>query len=93
MIRNAPPKHPDSAKWYFLEWSAEELQNAAITNSSWILPSGITLDGESISGYRAGVRLRGGTQGQTYEIVNQITTDAGETLHETLLIHVQDSGH
>jgi hypothetical protein len=93
MIRNAPPKHPDSTKWYWIEWSADELQNAAVTASSWDLPAGISMDQQSLSGYRAGVRLSGGTDGEKYEVVNTISTDAGETLHETLLIRIRDTGH
>ena len=93
MIRFAPPKHPDSTKWYWLEWSKEELQQASITGSSWSLPGGISLSQESLSGYRVGIRLSGGTLDQDYDIVNRITTSAGETLHETLRIRVRSSGH
>lgn len=93
MIRNAPPKHPDSSKWYWVEWSSDELDGAAITGSTWTAPAGITIDQESLSGYRAGVRLSGGTLGAEYDLVNEITTDAGELLHETLKIRVLESGH
>lgn len=93
MIRNAPPKHPDSSKWYWLDWSADELQNATITGSTWTLPAGITKDAEIQSGYRVGIRLSGGALGEAYELLNQITTDSNETLHETLRITISNSGH
>lgn len=93
MIRNAPPKHPVSDKWYWLQWPADELQKATILTSSWQAPAGITVESEMMSDYRVGVRLSGGDDRSDYQLVNQITTDNGETLHEILLIRVRDSGH
>lgn len=93
MIRNAPPKHPDSSKWYWLEWSKKELQGALITASTWTLPAGLTADAEQQSGYRVGVRVSGGAEGEDHDLVNQITTDAGETLHETLRLRIRSTGH
>lgn len=93
MIRNAPPKHPVSSKWYWLQWPSDELQNAKILTSSWQVPAGLTLDTEMLSGYRVGVRLSGGVDGEDYSVVNQITTDNSETLHEAVLIRCRTSGH
>lgn len=93
MIRNAPPKHPDSSKWYWLDWPAKELQSASITTSTWLLPVGITNDAESLSGKRVGIRLGGGTDGQDYNVINEIVTSSGEVLHETLVIRCRTSGH
>jgi len=92
MIRNAPPKHPDSAKWYWFDWSNDELDGAAIDASNWTVPAGITKDAESFSGQRVGIKLSGGTLDDEYELVNQITTSA-ETLHVRVRIKIKLSGH
>ncbi len=85
-----PPKHPDSSKWYWIEWSATELDNAPILTSTWTVPSGITVADSTFVGYYVGVKLSGGTDGEMYEIVNKITTDAPrtETLHEIMRVCV-----
>jgi len=93
MIRNAPPKHPDSSKWYWLQWPADELQKAVITSSNWTVPDGLMLDMKMESGYRVGLRLSGGVDGEDYEIVNQIQTNNSETLHEVMIIRCRTSGH
>lgn len=93
MIRDAPPKHPDSSKWYWLQWDDTELDNASITGLTVTLPDGIDADEQSITGRMTGVRLSGGTQGQYYKVRVQITTSGGETLHETLLLRVDEVGH
>ena len=93
MIKNAPPKHPDSTKWYWLEWSSDELQESDIETSTWTVPEGITQETDSMSGYRVGIRISGATLDQDYELVNQIQTSNGETLHESILIRCRLSGH
>jgi hypothetical protein len=93
MIRNAPPKHPASSKWYWLEWSADELQDATITASSWTVPAGLTKDAEMQSGLKVGVRVSGGNEGDSVEVINQITTSDSQTLHQRLQIRINDSGH
>lgn len=93
MIKNAPPKHPQSSKWYWLQWSATELQNATISTSTWTVPAGITKDQISVVGLLVGIRLSGGTLDQDYELENKITTSNGETLHETLIVRIKRSGH
>lgn len=93
MIRNAPPKHPDSVKWYWLEWPAEELQKATIVDSSWTSEAGLQIDAQSRDGYRVGVRVSGGDELSDYVLTNQITTNNSEVLHEQLIVRVRQSGH
>lgn len=93
MIRDAPPKHPASSKWYSFRWSETELNGATVDASTWTLPAGITAQAELRSGYLVGVRLVGGTLDDDYDITNQITTSTGEILHETIRIRIRNSGH
>lgn len=93
MIRNAPPKHPDSAKWYWLEWSEQELDAATIAQAAWVVPAGLTQDADAVSGRRAGIKLSGGTLDEDYELKLTIDTSGGETLNEHMIIRCRKSGH
>lgn len=93
MIKDAPPKHPDSSKWYWLQWSSTELQDATITSSSWTLPDGVVSDQESATGMLVGVRVSGGTLDADYDLQNQITTSSGEILNESIRIRIRNAGH
>jgi hypothetical protein len=59
------------------------------------IPSGLTEDDDYLSGLTTGVRISAAssTEGAYYDVVNQITTSAGETLHETIRITVSLEGH
>ncbi|MEJ1358343.1 MAG: hypothetical protein RPU51_09245 [Candidatus Sedimenticola sp. (ex Thyasira tokunagai)] len=93
MILNAPAKHPDSTKWYWLQWSNTELQGTTIVGAVWTLPPGLVMEHSSISGVLAGVKVSGGTLDDDYEVKLKITTSGDETLHEYLRIRCRKSGH
>lgn len=93
MIRNAPPKHPGSSKWYWFAWSDEELQGATLNSVTWTLPAGITKDDEAISGQNMGIKLGGGTLDTDYELEAEVVTSAGEVLHVQVRISIRNSGH
>jgi hypothetical protein len=101
-----PPLHPASSKWYWLEWRASELgASVTISTSRWgalangdfvaTLPAGLQADAVYASGLVTGVRLSvtSAVEGAQLEVVNQIVTSAGETLHETLPITIDAEGH
>jgi len=92
MIRDAPPKHPASEKWYWLQWPSDELQ-ATIASSSWQVPVGLVMEAETHTDYLVGIRISGGELKKNYTLVNEITTTNNETLHETLIVRVRDTGH
>lgn len=93
MIRDAAPKHPDSNKWYWFEWSAKELQGANLSGVSWTVPDGITLDEQAFSGRLMGMKLSSGILGADYDIDVEVTTTLPETLHETVRIRIRSTGH
>jgi len=92
-VIQAPDKHPSSQKWYYLKWSATELQNATIASAVWTVPSGITKLDQSINGMLTGIKLSGGTLDAEYQITVAITTSFPEVLYETLSIKISASGH
>lgn len=93
IIRNGPPKHPSSEKWYYLQWNATELQGAVISTITWTVPSGITKLSESINGMFVGIKLSGGTLGQEYACALEINTNLPEILHATLVVKIDSKGH
>lgn len=92
-LEDIAPKHPASSKWYWLEWSDKELNGATITNATWTVPAGLTVDAQQFSTPLTGVRLSGGVEGQYYEVVLAVQTSDDQLLHETLTIEVSRQGH
>ena len=67
-------KDPQAVLDYSVDWTSFLESSEAITASQWTVPTGITLD---LSGHTSKVAtawLSGGTLGQSYELVNKITT-------------------
>lgn len=94
MIRRAAPKHPDSTKWYWLRWSATELDGGSIVSSQWTLPAGLVLEDSAIVADLVGMKISGGLLQSDYEVWNRIVTDGpGEDLRESILIRIRESGH
>lgn len=88
-------KDPGSVLDYGLDWS--ELTSAdPIVESTWTVtttPSDLTIDESppsSFSGDETRVWLSGGTDGRTYDVVNQIRTQAGRVYERTLEVQVKD---
>lgn len=92
-VSSVPPKHPGSEKWYWLEWSEDELQGETISAHTWTVPAGLTELSSAFSGRRSGVKVGGGTLGEWVELECQIVTTGGETLHERIVIEIDTQGH
>lgn len=96
IVRNCPPIHPDSSKWYWLIWNAAELgADVTIDTASWDVATGLVQDAVGLSGLSVGIRLSvsGGVEDQYYDVTCEITTSANETLHETLRILISSDAH
>ncbi len=85
MGASMPPKDPDAILDYGCKW-LEWLDGDTISSSTWIVPSGLTEDSASHTTTTTTIWLSGGTAGQTYEVVNRITTAAGRKNDQTLEI-------
>ena len=80
-------KDPDSIENFTVDWT-QALDGDTIATSSWIVPSGVTQVAASNTTVLATIKLSGGTLGNTYAVINRITTTtSGETLDETLYIY------
>lgn len=91
-VSDVPPKHPASAKWYWLRWSDDELQGATISTGAWSTADNVSIDDESFSGQMSGVKVSGGVQDQYVALEVEIQTTGGETLHERMVIKI-DAKH
>lgn len=77
-----PAKDPTSLKDYGFDWSLW-LAGDTIQNSSWTQAqatgSALALSNPSFSATATKVWLSGGTEGQTYTLINTVTTFGGRT--------------
>lgn len=68
-------KDPGATLDYSVDWTEFLETGEAIASSTWTVPTGITEVTTSNTDTKGTIWLSGGTLGQTYELVNRITTD------------------
>ena len=84
------PKDPDAAGIdYKIDWVAE-LAGDPISASTWIIPAGITKDSDSFTDTTATILISGGTVGETYSMVNRITTAGGRVDDRTITVSIAE---
>ena len=88
-MANQFKKDPDATLDYSVDWGTWMESSETLSVSTWVVPSGITKDSDTISGTEAVAWLSGGTAGSTYELTNRITTDAGRTDDRSITIYVR----
>jgi|11_taG_2_1085331.scaffolds.fasta_scaffold28574_2 hypothetical protein len=62
-----------------------------ISSSTWIVPAGITQTKAQNTGLSTTIWLSGGSLGNTYELVNKITTTGGRTKQRTIRVRIKNS--
>lgn len=82
------PKDPDEVLDYLVDWSAR-LEADTIATSTWIVPDGITADTDSSAAATTTIWLSGGTLGETYTLLNRITTVGGRTMDQSVKISIK----
>ena len=70
-------KDPDAKLDYSVDWTSWLNTGATVDSVTWLVPSGLTNESESLSGAVATVILSGGTAGQQYQITCRVTDSAG----------------
>jgi len=84
----APPKGAADVLDYSIDWS-KWLAGDTIDTSTWTYASGITGGAESKTSTVVTTWLAGGTAGQTYAILNKITTAGGRTKYHGFKLTVK----
>lgn len=90
MLR-APPKDPSDERFYGLDWQ-DELVSDTIETSSWVVsPTGsMVIFDSSATTTTAIVWVAGGIAGTQYRLTNTITTTAGQTRQQSLLVYCDE---
>ena len=87
-------KDPQAMLDYQVDWSSWLAVGETITVSAWTGTTGLTVgsgaQAPSHTTTSATIWLSGGTLGQTYLVVNEITTSAGRVDDRTIGIVVRD---
>lgn len=87
---NVFPKDPNTIRDFSINWAADVPSGAAIFSSAWTLEAGI----EEETGFRVatdtstGIRLKGGTAGESYRVVNRVVFDDGQEDERSIVIEV-----
>lgn len=88
MALHWPNKDPDEILDYTIDWSARLLEDTILT-SIWILDTGITEVTSSSGTQDTTIWLSGGTIGNSYHVLNRITTNGGRTMDQTVIIKIK----
>jgi hypothetical protein len=82
-------KDPDAVLDYEWDWS-DWLGSDIIVSSDWVLPDGIVEDSSTHTDTTSTIWLSGGTVGESYEVVNRITTTAGRIDDRTCKFRIKE---
>lgn len=83
-------KDPNALLDYKLNWSLWLDGQDTISNSNWIVPTGLTLEANVFDNTTATAWLSGGELNKTYKVVNRINTQAGRVEDRTITIRIRD---
>ena len=76
-------KDPDAEKVYGFNWALWLAETSeTISTSVWTVPTGLTSSDETKDDTQTSIKISGGTAGETYEVVNRITTSTHGQIEE-----------
>lgn len=84
-------KDPNDRLDYINNWALWLKTDDYITASVWTVPSGITKVSDSFTTETTTIWLSGGTLGNSYDVVNTITTNDGRTKDFTLTVLIVEA--
>ena len=84
-----PTKDPDEVLDFGLRW-APHLDGDTISNSTWIVPDGITEESTNNDSTITTIWLSGGSPGITYIFTNRITTVGGRTMDQSVKLKCKE---
>jgi hypothetical protein len=84
-----PSKDPDELLDYEIDWSAR-LVTDTIVASVFTIPTGTVVNvSQSLSATTTTIWLSGGADGETCEVLNQITTAGGRIMDQTVRLRIR----
>ena len=88
MAKRWPAKDPDEVADYAVDWTPR-LGADTVSQSTWIVPTGITMDSESKTPTMTIIWLSGGTLNKSYDVSNRIITSGGRTWDQTVRLKIK----
>lgn len=82
-------KDPDAVLDYTRDWSTY-LAGDTIATSTWVVPTGLTVNSSTNDTTTATIWLAGGTAFTSYIVTNRITTAGGRTDDRSFLMTVKE---
>lgn len=83
-------KDPNSTITYYVDWT-DFLGSDTIASSAWTVPAGLTQVGtETHTTHIAYVQVKDGVLGETYVLVNRVTTASGQIEDQSLPIYIKE---
>lgn len=84
-------KDPDETLDFENDWAARLNDGDTIVESDWIVPAGIDDDAAVFDGTTTTIWLSGGTLGETYHLVNRVTTAQGRTRDRSKYVTIREN--
>lgn len=84
-------KDPNEVLNYTVDYAQQLTEDGGttISSSTWtISPSGLTQDSETESSTTATIWVSGGTEGQAYQVRNDVVTSGGQEYSRTIVVEV-----
>lgn len=82
-------KDPSDISWWSLDL-ASFLNGDTLATATWTLPTGLTKAAETNTTTVAKVKISGGTAGESYACVLDVTTTDGQTFQRTITLKVKE---
>lgn len=90
MIVPIASKDPSARLDYSFDWSDWLVDGDPITASTWVAPTGVTVDAHDFTAATTRAFLLGGEAGRFYTVVNRVTTQAGRIDERSLTLVVEN---
>ncbi|RLB94631.1 MAG: hypothetical protein DRH26_00755 [Deltaproteobacteria bacterium] len=84
-------KDPDALLDYGCNWAPWLGKGDTIKSSSWVVPEGITNEGDDHTDTRTTIWLSGGTDKTKYTLVNKIETEEGRKEDRTVIFKMKEN--
>ena len=83
-------KDPEAVLDYGFDWSDWLADDETISESTWVVETGLTKDSDSFSDTATTIWLSSGTAGEEYKVTNHIKTTDSREDERTMIIRVEE---
>jgi hypothetical protein len=90
MSKQWPPKDPDETLDYEIDWLQRVTNDDTIVGSQWFLPVELTKESDTYAGQATVIWLSGGVLGDTYVLLNRITTAGGRIMDQSVKLKMKE---